>query len=264
MQHNFKVWLFTQPIPNFQSLTHATRRLESAAYRNTELLRLQKQKNNDAYKQAKKNFIHTNAYVHLTFDQRKALIHDLARCISNWGFARLFAECIDKVNFPALNSVLPPEEQRTIDEQALEQVVSRFEYHLRAVNNSFSQDVNALLIHDNNHTVAKKHTDLMKKFHSSGTLWTSLKHVVETPLFVDSQLTSMVQIADLCCYALRHYLEKKEDSLFDLIFARADRRDGRVVGIRHFTKPGCECKICLAHKGQKHRPEKPLSSSLNP
>lgn len=63
-----------------------------------------------------------------------------------------------------------------------------------------------LLIHDNNETVAKKHTKLMAKFHHKGTLWTKIDNIVETPLFVDSQLTSMVQIADLCSYSLDPFL----------------------------------------------------------
>lgn len=88
----------------------------------------------------------------------------------------------------------------------------------------------------------------MKRFHQNGTLWTKVKNIIETPLFVDSQLTSMVQIADVCGYALRRYLENGEEELFDLIFRRADRKDNIVVGIRHFTKSDCTCKICSAHR----------------
>ena len=58
----------------------------------------------------------------------------------------------------------------------------------------------------------------------------------------------MVQIADVCAYALRRYLENGDEKLFDLIFQRADRKDDVVVGIRHFTKPHCPCKICIAHR----------------
>lgn len=106
-----------------------------------------------------------------------------------------------------------------------------------------------MLIHDNNETVSKKHTKLMKEFHEVGTFWAPITQLIETPLFVDSQLTSMVQIADLCSYVLRRYLENNEDRLFDKIFRIADRkRDGTVVGIRHFTNPLCTCKISLAHR----------------
>ena len=53
----------------------------------------------------------------------------------------------------------------------------------------------------------------MKRFHQQGTLWTEIKHIIETPLFVDSQLTSLVQIADPCAYSLRRYLENSETEL---------------------------------------------------
>jgi hypothetical protein len=250
-------YLEQRKISNFQTLSCVERRQKAEAYRNGELLRLQRAKNQKAYRQAKKNYAKTNAYIHLTFDERKSLIQELAKCISKWGFARLFAECVDKISFPALVQRLPVHhKQRSVDEQALEQVVSRFESHLRAVSSSFAHEANGLLIHDNNDTVAKKHTLLMQKFHVGGTLYTKLSHVVETPLFVNSQLTSMVQIADLCGYVLRRYLELKETELFDLIFVRADRKDDRVVGVRHFTSMGCNCKICTARKGTSEPSEK--------
>jgi len=58
----------------------------------------------------------------------------------------------------------------------------------------------------------------------------------------------MVQIADLCAYALRRYLENGEEELFDLVFHRADKKDGTVVGVRHFTNASCGCKICNARE----------------
>ena len=152
------------------------------------------------------------------------------------------AECIDKIYFD------PNRSSNTVDEQAFEQVVSRYEQYLQITGGIESQPNFGLLIHDNNETVAKKHTELMKKYHREGTLWTQLENIIETPLFVDSQLTSMVQIADLCGYALRRYLENNENELFDLIYERADRKDGVVVGVRHFTEKNCMCKICLSHK----------------
>jgi hypothetical protein len=85
-----------------------------------------------------------------------------------------------------------------------------------------------------------------------------VKNIVETPLFVDSQLTSMVQIADLCAYALRRYLENNEDELFDLVFQRADRKGKVAVGVRHFAQKACPCKICSAHKLPLITPPAPL------
>lgn len=228
-------------IPNFTELSQRQRRQEMAKYRKQEIYRLQRSNNSKQYKQTKKNFKKTDPYIHLTYDERFDVIKTIATVVSQWRFARIFAECVDKVHFD------PSRRPRTVDEQAFEQVVSRFEYFLRAISNDSSKSY-GLLIHDNNETVARRHTALMKRFHQRGTLWTDIKHIIETPLFVDSALTSMIQIADLVAYSLRRYLENDETTLFDLIFERADKRNGVVVGVRHFTSNQCQCKICHVHQ----------------
>lgn len=231
-------------ITDFERLSTPQRKAEIEKYRKTELLKLQKSpKTRKAYIQTKKNFQQTEAYSHLTLAERKAFIFEIAKTIGNWGYARLFAECIDKVHFS------PSKNSKTIDEQAFEQIVSRFEQYLKILDSSTAPIKNyGLLIHDNNPTVAKRHTDMMKHFHSKGTVWTHLSNIIETPLFVDSQLTSMIQIADVCAYAIRRYLENGEEMLFDEIFRRADTKKGIVVGVRHFTHSSCKCKICQAHR----------------
>ncbi len=228
-------------IPDFKKFGYAKRRAEVESYRKRELLRLQRVNNPKKYKQVKKTFLKTSQYIHLTQTQRKNYIIDLAKCISNWQSARLFAECIDKVFFN------PNKAKQTTDEQAFEQLVSRFAQFLDHKNKKTSDDCYGLLIYDNNVTVAKKHTELMHRFRKSGTLWTDIDRIIETPLFVNSELTIMIQIADICAYSLRRYLENNEEELFSLIINRADTYGGKKVGVRHFTKPGCTCKICQKH-----------------
>ena len=230
-----------QRIPNFEQLSREQRRIAVDRERNRQLLQLQQSRNHKAYQQQKKNFAHTKAYIHLTRDERRQLIRDVADCVSRWGYARLFAECVDKVYFD------PSRTSRTLDEQAFEQVVSRFEQFLSRTEGPTQRNY-GLLVHDNNQTVAKKHTDLMRRFHQQGTLWTMIERIIETPLFVDSRLTSLVQIADLCSYALRRYLENQESDLFSRVFSRADRIGPTVVGIRHYAPTACGCEICRLHR----------------
>ncbi len=227
-------------IPDFNALNYRERRSRVEALRRAELLRLQRSGKPNLYKQTRKNYQKTEAYIHLSYSERRDFIAEVAQCIRSWGFARLFAECIDKVYFD------PARATTTVDEQAFEQIVSRFERYLQVIGDR--GDDFGLLIHDNNQTVARRHTELMKKFHQLGTLWTTLHHIIETPLFVDSELTSLVQVSDLCGYALRRYLENREEELFDIIFQRADRKDSVVVGVRHFSNRSCSCKICDSHK----------------
>lgn len=235
-------YLEQSKIANFDSLTYVQRRYEVEKLRKVELLRLQRVGNSKQYRQTRKNYAKTQGYVHLSYDERRAFIKEIAQCVSNWGFARLFAECVDKIHFD------PARATQGIDEQAFEQIVSRFEKYLGYINSGQDKKCFGLLIHDNNQTVAKELMELMRGFHQKGTLWTSVVNIIETPLFVDSELTSMVQVADLCGYAMRRYLENGEEELFDLVFERADRKDDIVVGVRHFTDPSCRCKICRAHR----------------
>lgn len=229
-------------ITNFDKLSYEDRRYEVMKARNTELLRLQKERKIDQYKQTKTTYKKTEDYIHLTLTERRSAVTSIADRIGSWGFARLFAECVDKIHFN------PQRAMRSIGEQSFEQVVSRFEQYLINTDRSCDNQNYGMLIHDNNPTVARKHTELMKQFHKKGTLWTSVSHIIETPLFVDSQLTSMIQAADVCAYALRRYLENGENELFDLVFQRADRRGERVEGVRHFTGAQCKCKICVSHR----------------
>jgi hypothetical protein len=226
-------------IPNFDTLTYSQRRTEVTRHRNSELLRLQRSGNSRRYKQAKKNYKHTDAYIHLTHAERVALIEELADMIGRWNFTRIFAEAIDKIHFD------PTRSRYSVDEQTLDQLVSRFERFLQIKRHTTKNNqLYGALIHDNNETVAKKHTDLMKRFHRSGTLWTQINCIIETPLFVNSELTNLIQMADLCSYAIRRYFENSETNLIDRIDPRFDRNKGVIVGLRHFTNNTCSCKYC--------------------
>jgi hypothetical protein len=239
-------------ITDFHLLDNTQRRSQVNALRVSKQLALQRRGFSKAYQRNKKFYRQTDDYIHLAHTERANCIKEIANTIGNWGFARLFAEAIDKTHFD------PSRAPSAVDVQAFEQVVSRFEQYLQNISKGQKPDTDVedtvqpysifgLLIHDNNPTIAKKHTQLMKDFHFRGTLWTAIDHIIETPLFVDSALTSMVQMSDLCSYALRRYLENGEDELFDLVFKRADRKGTITVGVRHFTGT-CACKICESHK----------------
>ncbi len=226
-------------IPNFLKLSFTQRRSKVKQLQKATLLRLQKT-GGSAHKQVKKNFAQTDGYIHLTYQERVQVVMEVATRVSRWGNARLFAECVDKVFFD------PARTGRTVAEQAFEQVVTRFEHYLQLIGakDPIPELCYGLLIHDNNETVAKRHTALMKDYYKKGTSYLSLERTIETPLFVDSQLTCMVQIADLCAYGLRRYLENGEENIFKLVMKRADRKQGELVGIRHYTDSSCTCKIC--------------------
>lgn len=226
-------------IADFELLDRKNRIQQVQLKRDAHLLRLAATGTKKQLKAAKVNYRKTREYVHLTLDQRRQLVRELADCIGGWSDARLFAQAVD-ISYLA---TLPPRSQPPF-EYAFTEIVQRFEYFLVNRGRALNQDLRGILIQDNNQTVALKITRMMRQFHRLGTKWTSINHIVETPFFVDSQLTSMVQMSDLCGYAIRRYLENNETDLFDRIFDRFDRTPQGVVGIHHFGSPGCSCRIC--------------------
>lgn len=235
-------------IPDFATLDWPQRRAAMVAARKQALVKTAALQTPAKLKTLKKLHTKTEDYIHLTMSERTQLLQELADEIGSWTDARLFAEAVDK------RTIRPGAD---VFGQAFENVVTRFHRFLchRPNNDNSSRGHHGLLIQDNNETVAKTLTSLMRRFHKQGTLWSTVERIIETPLFVDSSLTSMVQMADLCAYATRRYFENQEDDLFSRIFSRFDKvADGKVVGIRHYLEGApCTCEVCKSHRGEPSR-----------
>ena len=77
--------------------------------RSTELTRLSGPANDVRRRRARKLFRKTEPYVHLTWEERRRAVLEVAETVSNWGFGRLFAECVDKSHFdPVRSHIRPP------------------------------------------------------------------------------------------------------------------------------------------------------------
>ena len=162
--------------------------------------------------------------------------------IASWNDCRLFGEAVDKRSYGGQTPTVP------VFDAAFTQVVARFAQFLTNRSRGFGTDLRGLLVQDNNVDVARRLIDLMRRFHAEGTPWAPVDRITEVPLFVDSELTSMVQVADLCAYATRRFVENDETELFDRIYSRFDRVVQAVVGLRHYTgRNPCNCRICREH-----------------
>jgi len=233
-------YLEQERIPGFENLDYYERRKQVDLERKATLLHISALGNKKKLQSYKKLFKKTHAYRHLTYDQRKNCLNEMADLIGSWRDSRLFAEATDRNNYNL---------QDAIYENAFSQVISRFDSFLRNFSRPLEAEYHGLVIHDQNKAVALQLTTLMKKFHIRGTIWTSYTRIIETPLFVDSELTEMVQLADVCAYATRRFFENNETELFDKFYGRFDRiPNGPLVGIRHYTGlVNCHCKVCNEH-----------------
>jgi hypothetical protein len=226
-------------IADFASLDYIQRRSKAQEKMKETIRQSSKYKSARQMKEIKRNIYRTSPYIHLTIEERRKCIFEIASCVNGWAECRLFAEVVNKKEF----NLKHPEND--IFENSFTQVVSRFEKFLVNRGTFLKTKLFGLLIEDNNETVAQKFTEMMRKFYRNGTVWTSIYHIVETPLFVDSLLTSMVQVADVCAYATRRYFDNQEDDLFNLIFPKFDRAGEKLVGIRHYpASEDCQCLVC--------------------
>ncbi|MCI0637723.1 MAG: DUF3800 domain-containing protein [Gemmataceae bacterium] len=78
-----------EQIPNFAGLTRQERRKAARGKRDEALIKLAARGTARGLKEAKKNYRKTDPYIHLTIDERRQLLLNLADIISSWQYARL-------------------------------------------------------------------------------------------------------------------------------------------------------------------------------
>lgn len=223
-------------IANFATLSPDDRKAAVLRERKADLAKAA-MRGQRAVKSLAKNYRKTEAYIHLTHTERVATVQEAADCIGSWGDATLFADAQRK----AAHHQSAPDE-RVLD-YAFEQILTRYHHLLERL----SIDV-GIVVQDQNQTAARRLTSAARRYHKSGTKYAAIDRIVETPLFVDSELTLMVQVADLCAYATRRFFENGETDLFDRIYPAFDRVSGKLVGLRHYTgSTSCSCKVCVDH-----------------
>jgi len=190
-----------------------------------------------AVKALAKNYRKTEPFIHLTHAERVEAVRAVADTIRGWNDATLFADAQRKAAHD------PNAQDQRILDFAFEQVVTR--YHHLLVRQGIEVGI---IVQDQNDTAALRLTRLARRYHRGGTAYSTIDRIVETPLFVDSELTLLVQMADLCSYAVRRFFENSETDLFDRIYPRFDRLGTKLVGLRHYTGSAqCTCRVCVDH-----------------
>lgn len=145
---------------------------------------------------------------------------------------RIFAVVVDKRH---LRDYM---DQEKLHRKAYELLIERVEWFMKKEHGRHK----ALMVVDDtsrqmNTSLAMKHSFFQREGTSSGS---RIGHIVELPMFVASELSNGVQLADLCAYNVYRafmdedltypFFERMQDSLY-----RADDRDGpQVEGLKVF------------------------------
>ena len=189
----------------------------------------------------------TDAFVHLTASERTELLADSLDLVGTHDGVRLFGEVVDKSHHFSMAG------EEDVVRSSFTQIVSRFDQFLTTVNRvqEPTSPQRGMLIMDNEPAHASKLAELLDRFRIDGHPFGVVHNVIETPMFVDSRSAGGIQLADICAYATRRYVEKQaaDDSPdginFHRIFAQFHRGGARLHGIRHYCARGsCVCAVC--------------------
>lgn len=111
-------------------------------------------------------------------------------------------------------------------EYAFEQLASRFDRHLGRLHRAGDTQRGLILFDKSVHERTLQ--TLTHNFRTTGHQWGVLRNLSEVPVFIDSQASRLIQLADLVAFALFRNWEKNDPRFYNLIKDRFDR-DGAVI-----------------------------------
>ncbi len=152
--------------------------------------------------------------------------------------ARAFACAVHKKSFPNQDPM----------EVAFEELCRRFDLYLNRLRSAGDRQRGLLILDESAHETSLQR--LAKQFRKVAGRWAVVRNLADTPLFVDSRVSRVVQLADHIAYAVFRRYEHGDTQYFDLIASRFDSADGVVHGLVHrqLIDPRCMCLACVTRR----------------
>lgn len=175
----------------------------------------------------------------LSIDEARGLLKSILLVAkSSYEKARLFACAIHKKSFPGADPVA----------LAFEDLCQRFDYFLSRCRQQGDQQRGLIILDKTTRETSLQ--QLSREFRKAGTRWGSLKNIADTPFFVDSRASRMVQLADHVAYAVFRRYNTGDAQYMDIIASRFDESDGVYHGLshKHADRLACTCPGCLSRR----------------
>jgi Protein of unknown function (DUF3800) len=175
----------------------------------------------------------------LTVDEARGLLKSVLHvAASSCETTRLFACAIHKKSFPAADPV----------ELAFEDLCQRFDYFLSRRRQQGDQQRGMIILDKTTRETSLQR--LSGEFRKIGTRWGSLKNIADTPFFVDSRASRLVQLADHVAYSFFRRYNSGYAQYMDIIASRFDESDGIYHGLshKHADRLSCTCHGCLSRR----------------
>jgi hypothetical protein len=150
-----------------------------------------------------------------------------------------FACAVHKNSFPNQDPVL----------KAFEDLSSRFDFFLQRISPGNSGEKGLIILDKSSYETGLQ--NLVSNFRMSGNKWgNQLRRIVEVPLFIDSQSSRIVQLADHVSYAVFRRYNADDLTYFNPIENRFDKSDNIMHGLVHLqlSKRDCTCPACITRR----------------
>jgi hypothetical protein len=137
-------------------------------------------------------------------DRASAIEEALEICIrKRYPQVRLFAAVLEKQNYSG----------QDIAQVAFEQLSSRFDMYLGRLHRLKHDSQRGLILFDKSSTEKRIQT-LAREFKYTGHTYGMLRNFAEVPVFLDSQASRLIQLADLAAYAIYRKYESNDDRFY--------------------------------------------------
>lgn len=167
---------------------------------------------------------------------RDSLFEDLFKMIKDNEFPKtvLFATVMD-----ISKASTPTKDLHTV----FSDIASRFNLFLTRGYSRGPKNKGMIII---DHANEDKYLEFFQGYRNSGTPYGNIRNIVDIPYFASGKDTRMIQLADLCAYAVFRRYEHKDFKYFDYIKTRFDKRNrsGPLDGLKHMTNTECDCISC--------------------
>jgi hypothetical protein len=175
----------------------------------------------------------------LEIDEARGILKSVLRvAAASYDTTRLFACAIQKRAFPNADPV----------EMAFEDLCQRFDYFLGRRRQQGDQQRGLIILDKTTRETSLQ--KLSREFRKAGTRWGSLKNIADTPFFVDSRASRLVQLADHVAYSVFRRYNTGDAQYMDIIASRFDEADGVIHGLCHMhsDRITCMCPGCFSRR----------------
>jgi len=173
--------------------------------------------------------------------ERGRLMNRMYQFIANRDDLTLFAIPMHKASFPSDHPM----------QKACEEMAGHFDRYLENFEIDKPQHgrQRGLMIFDQSKH-EKTVQALLAQYRTTGASFGRIKRLTEVPLFTDSKITRMLQLADFVAYAVFKNYERADGQFLNTILKRFYQSAGKLHGLFHLVAKyqECYCPACLTRR----------------